>query len=232
MWIVKVKKLWYTTYNISSNNISSKKMKRAGVVMENNTFKSVAFGGFDKQDVIRYIEQSAQENAAILAKMEEEKQAVQDENTALQEQLALLREQFRELSEENGRLKPQVAVKELAERELVAVQEERDALQAELEKLRPQAEEYQKVKEQIGAIEFEARRRAAELEDVTAARLNRVLAACKAEYEEMTATFSSTAAHVTNELRKIEVNLAQLPRAMDQVGAEIADMESALKQNP
>ena len=31
--------------------------------MENNTFKSVAFGGFDKQDVIRYIEQSAREAA-------------------------------------------------------------------------------------------------------------------------------------------------------------------------
>lgn len=32
--------------------------------MENNTFKSVAFGGFAKQDVIDYIEKMARESAA------------------------------------------------------------------------------------------------------------------------------------------------------------------------
>ena len=34
-------------------------------------------------------------------------------------------------------------------------------------------------------------------------------------------TFESTASHVTGELRKVEVNLTQLPRAMDQAGAEL-----------
>ena len=33
--------------------------------MENYAFKSVAFGGFDKQDVIHYIEQTAKEAAAV-----------------------------------------------------------------------------------------------------------------------------------------------------------------------
>ena len=32
--------------------------------MANYSIKSVAFGGFDKQDVIRYIEQTAEEAAA------------------------------------------------------------------------------------------------------------------------------------------------------------------------
>ena len=35
--------------------------------MENNIFKSVAFGGFDKQDVIGYIERTAREAAEALA---------------------------------------------------------------------------------------------------------------------------------------------------------------------
>ena len=35
--------------------------------MESNMFKSVAFGGFDKQDVIGYIERTAREAAEALA---------------------------------------------------------------------------------------------------------------------------------------------------------------------
>ena len=38
--------------------------------MDNYSIKSVAFGGFDKQDVIRYIEQSAQNAAAIQQDLE------------------------------------------------------------------------------------------------------------------------------------------------------------------
>ena len=44
--------------------------------MESNTFKSVAFGGFDKQDVICYIQNSAQEHA-------EEVRILQEENVSL-----------------------------------------------------------------------------------------------------------------------------------------------------
>ena len=40
--------------------------------MENNTFKSVAFGGFAKQDVIDYIERTARESAAAQEKLQQE----------------------------------------------------------------------------------------------------------------------------------------------------------------
>ena len=42
-------------------------------------------------------------------------------------------------------------------------------------------------------------------------------------------TFKTTAAHVNSELRKIEVNLTQLPRAMDQSGAELKELEALLE---
>ena len=47
--------------------------------MENYPIKSVTFGGFDKQDVIRYIEQAAQQAAAA-------QQTLQDENENLRKQ--------------------------------------------------------------------------------------------------------------------------------------------------
>ena len=40
--------------------------------------------------------------------------------------------------------------------------------------------------------------------------------------------FDGTAAHVPSELRKVEVNLAQLPRAMDRSGAELKELEALL----
>ena len=42
-------------------------------------------------------------------------------------------------------------------------------------------------------------------------------------------TFDTTAGYVTGELRKIEVNLSQLPRALDQLGSELNTLEGTLK---
>ncbi len=40
--------------------------------MENYSFKSVAFGGFDKQDVVRYLEQASEKAAAVQRELEAE----------------------------------------------------------------------------------------------------------------------------------------------------------------
>ena len=40
--------------------------------MENYSFKSVAFGGFDKQDVVRYLEQSSEKAASLQKELETE----------------------------------------------------------------------------------------------------------------------------------------------------------------
>ncbi len=52
--------------------------------MENMTFKSAMFGGFDREDVIRYIEKTAKENNERIAQLEQA-------NAAQENELALLR---------------------------------------------------------------------------------------------------------------------------------------------
>ena len=49
--------------------------------MDNYPIKSVTFGGFDKQDVIHYIEKTAQETAEVQKKL-------QDENDGLRTKVA------------------------------------------------------------------------------------------------------------------------------------------------
>ena len=101
-------------------------------------------------------------------------------------------------------------------------------LREEVARLRPDAEAYAQFRERIGAIECEARKRAADLEQATATQLQQTVELFQKQYQALMSTFDAAAGHVTGELRKVEVNLAQLPRVMDQSGAELNALASRL----
>lgn len=205
--------------------------------MENNTFKSVAFGGFAKQDVIDYIEKTARESAAVQEKLQQENESLQAEVKTLAEQLESARTQLESLQVEREQLAAMLA-DETARREAlepVKPEAERlagevERLTAETERLRPDAEAYAQFRERIGSIECEARKRAADLEDATQAKLRQVVDQFRARYVDLMATFDTTASHVTSELRKVEVNLSQLPRAMDQNGVQLNELAAVLEK--
>ena len=190
--------------------------------MENYAFKSVAFGGFDKQDVIHYIEQTAKEAAAA-------QERLQKENEDLQAEADSLRTQVRELQ---TRLETETALREQAQSELEQERTARQGLEAfKLERLRPEAEAYAQFRDRVGDIECDAHKRAAELEASTTARLRRTVELFRAQYVTLMSSFESTASHVTAELRKVEVNLSQLPRAMDQTGTELNELAALLDRS-
>ena len=58
-------------------------------------FKSVAFGGFDKQDVVHYIERTAREAAEAQEKLQRENEGLLQESQALGGQVLELRESRR-----------------------------------------------------------------------------------------------------------------------------------------
>ena len=70
--------------------------------------------------------------------------------------------------------------------------------------------------------------RAADLEQATATQLRQTVELFQKQYQALMSTFEAAAGHVTGELRKVEVNLAQLPRVMDQSGAELNALASRL----
>ena len=128
-------------------------------------------------------------------------------------------------------IKQQVLEKETQRRrELEPLEPETARLAGEVERLRPDAEAYAQFRERIGAIECEARKRAADLEAASQAKMRQAVDAFRSQYQTLMTTFTNTAAHVTGELRKVEVNLTQLPRAMDQAGAELKELEKLLER--
>lgn len=201
--------------------------------MENGLFKSVTFGGFDKQDVVNYIEKTAREAAEAQETFQKENDCLKKENDCLREELRslgeeleALRTRLEELRNENDGLREELTRETAARQELEALK----PLAAEAEAMRSDAEAYARFREQIGSIECEARQRAADLEDETGSRLRRIADQFRSQYQILMDTFGTTAAHVNSELRKIEVNLTQLPRAMDRSGTELKELEALLER--
>lgn len=198
--------------------------------MESYTFKTVTFGGFDKQDVARYVEQLTQEHSAALAALQEENAALKEKNSHLEAENRSLRTQadaqaasLSQLSAQAEKLLEEVAA-------LRDYPEKYEALRTEADSLRRDAEAYVEFRNRIGNIECEAQQRAAKLEADTQAQLRRMADSFRAQYEALTGTFDAAAAHVTAELRKVEVNLTQLPRSLDGVGRELEQLDAILPE--
>ena len=197
--------------------IKQRKNAESGADMEQNAIKTVAFGGFDKEDVARCIEKLSQETDAVRS----ERDALQEQADRLTQEAETLREQVQALTAERDRLA------EEAER-LRPLEAETAQLKKELETLRPDAEAHAKLRGQVGAIECEARQRAAELEERSAEKMRKATDLFHQQYQTLMSTFETASVHMTAELRKMEVSLAQLPRTMDQTGAELNQLAAVL----
>lgn len=191
--------------------------------MENYPIKSVTFGGFDKQDVIHYIEQTVADHDA----------ACQN----LQDEIARLQSRIDELVAANASLQDELADMKASKESMVAALRAENtssegkiaAMEAEIAKLRPDAANYAQFRERLGTIECEARERANALERSTREQLLRTVNDFNTQYTAFLALMETTTAHVNAELRKVEVNLSQLPRAMDRPNAELAELANVLK---
>jgi len=189
--------------------------------MDQYAIKSVTFGGFDKQDVVRYIEQAAEAQKAL----QEEADDLRKQVSELTEEKRALGEREAALAAECARLREELAQESAARQELEALR----PLAEESERLRPDAEAYAQFRERLGAIECEARKRAADLEEETACRMRKTVEQFQSQYQALMSTFETAASHVNGELRKVQVNLTQLPRAMDQTGAELNALAARLE---
>ncbi|MCI2058187.1 MAG: hypothetical protein LKJ80_03155 [Oscillibacter sp.] len=204
--------------------------------VENSAFKSVAFGGFDKQSVISYIEKTAEEHSAALEKLEKENGAFKTDNTALQEQLSALQSQLNQLTEQlaeqaasGSALQTEVEQLQSDNARLRELEPQLNSLRTEADALRPDAEAYRRLRSRLGDIECEARKRAADLEAASNARLSKAVSDFRETYRTLSASLDTASDYMTGELRKLEVNLSQLPRAMDQIGTELQEVEKSLK---
>ena len=236
-----------------------------------NTFKSSVFGGFNRDDVIRYIEKTSLESKQQIEALEQESDGLCRENaelrdklaaaererdklaesystassaqdalkkglTAAQETISELRAQIEEGAQKLAsakadcdrqlKAKEEAAEQRIAELEaqhaerLSAAEQERKRLLSELDELRPQVEEYGRVKAHIADIELSARARTA-----TRERLQAMIAACRGHCEQVLSTLGATCESVSNELKRADAAVAQLPEAFTTLEGQLGELK-------
>ena len=211
--------------------------------MENSRFKGAVFGGFNRGDVIRYIEKTAQESSDAVAALEERNGMLAGENDGLRgnvNELTLARDtlagQLADVQAERDAAQAALAAEKAQcgalRAELTAAQEALARLRAELGEVqeslaqyRAEAEEYGAVKKHIADIELTARQRAEALEAKTRGELAERIGAVRAQCERTMQTLGTTCMNVSSELRKADAAVAQLPTAFGTLRSELKELE-------
>lgn len=188
------------------------------------SFKTCLFGGFDREDVVKFIEKTAAENQEQLEALEAELNALRaqrDEAAAENEALRGLTEEDAQLREENARLREQLA----------QAQASAEALRQEAEALRGPAAEYQSLKEHVADIEISAHRRTEEFRAKAMERLAQCIAQQRAWCSQRRSTYLSMNASLLEQLRQAEQAVENAEyTAFDSMISELQRLEDELKQ--
>lgn len=131
-------------------------------------FKTCMFGGFDRQDVISFIEKTAKENGVRIDSLEAENAALKEKNHAMEGELLLMRESYQE-----NALQAEAA--QTLQQQVSELQSQLKALEEEAEQLRVQAADYQSLKDHIADIEINAHRRTEEFRAAAVAQINGII---------------------------------------------------------
>lgn len=213
-------------------------------------FRNAALGGFNKQDVLDYLELVARENREQLQSVQNELEQAREQYNALAEQESALKTQLAQLTQEKTALL-QAAAKaqselEQAQQNNVALQTkldessaERQKLQEQVEKLRPDAEAYIAVKERSAGVELDAHRRAQGVLDEAKAEAQQLrgqvqhwMGKVEEEYRALRGQIDAAMSGAAEELGRVETALDQISQCLSEQDDAFVQMEKAYGQYP
>ena len=202
-------------------------------------FRSAAFGGFNRQDVLDYLEKTAAENARKkqelqqrLEEAEEDRRKLASQESDQEERVTILNRDRESLSQQLEQVKAVLEAsrerEEAQSRELEELRRERDSLRRRVAE--PGAAAYTAVKERAAGVELEAHCRAQNVlneADGQARELRRGmeqwLGRVQVEYDALRSEVESTVSHAADQLEKAG-------KCLEQVTALLADQDVALEE--
>lgn len=189
-----------------------------------NNFKTCLFGGFDKEDVISYIEKSAQENRERIQQLTAANEALQQENDAMRQELDALRttaENAQSLADENETLRTRVD----------ELSRQAETLESENGNLRVQADEYLSLKDHIAEIEISAHRRTQEFRAAAISKLHDMVAQQRSWFDQRRAQVNELHEGVLSRLRAAQESLGQLDMAgFDAMTQELDELDRKIDE--
>lgn len=210
-------------------------------------FRSAAVGGFNKQDVLTYLEEQAKQATQVQqelqSRLEEADRQAESSRREGEELRRELEEAWRELEAlrqgqdglnaqlEQARRDLSASQAQTAQmtRQLEQARKERDSLQSQLEALRPDAQAYVQLKERAAGVELEAHRRAQAVQEKAEGDIRRMrrqaeqwLQGLSREYGELRSQVEATISHAASELEKAG-------SCLDRAGQLMGEQELALE---
>jgi len=131
-------------------------------------FKTCLFGGFDRQDVVSFIEKSSRESREKIETLEKENESLLQKCRSMEAELQLMREDYMANSQ-------QAAQAAALAQQAGEMAERLQKLESENALLRAQAEDYQSLKDHIAEIEISAHRRTEEFRAAAVAQLRQMI---------------------------------------------------------
>ena len=195
-------------------------------------FRGAAFGGFNRQDVLTYLENTAREAAqqreALEQQLEQQRQAAESALRQIEEQSHQLQQANQRLQEEKDALSGQLEQTNVAlstsrtERSQLSdrlAQLENSLAQAQtrIAALEPDAEAYAALKERTAGVELEAHRRAQTVQEQAEEQarqlrrqMERWMQRVEQEYDVLRTQVESTVSHAADQLDKAGAALKEV----------------------
>ena len=203
-------------------------------------FRSAALGGFNRQDVLDYLEKTSAVNAQRQQERQQNLEAAVEERRQLaaktaeqEEQLSILHWERDSLSQQLEQVQQALAAsqdrEEAQERELAALRQERDGLKDRVAALEPEAAAYEAVKERTAGVELEAHCRAQNILDKANGQakdlrrsMEQWMGRVEREYDALRSEVESTVSHAADQLEKAN-------KCLDRMTALLSDQDVALE---
>ncbi|MBO4854670.1 MAG: hypothetical protein J5482_06000 [Oscillospiraceae bacterium] len=129
------------------------------------TFKTALFGGFDREDVVSFIEKTAREHREQTEQLTAENNSLRQANDAMAAELAALKETVERFGADAEKYQALCASYD-------KLKARSETLESENAELRGAAEEYRSLKDHIAEIEISAHRRTEEFRAAAIAKLH------------------------------------------------------------
>lgn len=190
-------------------------------------FRKAVMGGFNCEDVMGFVTGMAEKHQAELAEQVSKNQALEQELESRREELSALRAELERTARERDEWKARAEqAEELAQKKLGG---ELERLRAEVERLTPAAEAYAAVKERTAGIEFEAHRRAQNVESRAKIAAGDILRQAGQWMTELERQYDALKVQIEHSATQAAAHIAAAGEGMEQVSRLLEQQKTALK---
>ena len=195
-----------------------------------NKFRSTAFGGFNRQDVMDYLERSVKEHNQALEKVNAQLTEARSEADQLREQLAQVREEVRQAKEELERT---------TANQMNELRTQNEQLRRQADAAQADAAAYAAIKERTAGIELEAHRRAQAIVDEAQVQVDQVrrelgqwLERVERDYYDLRAQVGTTVTQASSELERVRQGLDNITLCMNNQHSALERLMQTAKNSP